>query len=237
MPTYNNSEYINLMRPLPHYVKRDLFDIPFIEIDDIDVTGLNNTKWLINMKNAKATDINANKKIVHSFCYDDVLLRAYNNPIKYLHRVSGYYAVSTFDFSMHDEMDFRHILAATYDNRWIGAFMQSNGKRVIPTVGWVTEQYDYICFAGLRNGGTFMISTLGVNNQECEPGFLRGYYKMRSLFPDSKIICVGDMIRGMDKDILFVPYKDSFGNWEQYPGFWQMRLITADGSSYCGGDV
>ena len=111
------------MRPLPHYVKRDLFDIPYIEIDDIDVTGLNNTKWLINMKNAKATDINASNKIVHSFCYDDVLLRAYNNPIKYLHRVSGYYAVSTFDFSMHDGMDFRHILAATYDNRWIGAFM------------------------------------------------------------------------------------------------------------------
>ena len=125
MPTYNNADYINLMRPLPHYVKRDLFDIPYIEIDDIDITGLNNTKWLINMKNAKATDINANKKIVHSFCYDDVLLRAYNNPIKYLHRVSGYYAVATFDFSMHDDMDFRHILAATYDNRWIGAFMQS----------------------------------------------------------------------------------------------------------------
>ena len=48
---------------------------------------------------------------------------------------------------MHDGMDFRHILAAIYDNRWIGAFLQTNGKRVIATVGWVGKQYDDICFA------------------------------------------------------------------------------------------
>lgn len=237
MPFYNNKDYIRLIRPLPKYVARDIYDIPFIEAQDIDTSGLNNQKWLINMKNAQSKDINAGKKIVHSFCFDDVLYRAYNNPINYLHRVAKYYAVASFDFSMHDEMDFRQILGATYDNRWIGAFLQANGKKVIPTVGWVTKRFDDICFAGLRNGSTFLIASLGVNNNECQSAFLRGYYEMRSRFPDSRIICVGDMISGMDKDVLFVPYKDSFGNWEQYPGFWQMRLISPDGSSYCGGEV
>ena len=225
------------MRPLPDYIHRDIFDIPFIEADDIDISGLNNSQWLINMKNANASDKHADRKIVHSFCYDDVLYRAFNNPVNFLHRVAKYNAVASFDFSMHEGMGFRHILAATYNNRWIGAFLQANGKRVIPTVGWVNEQYDYICFAGLRNGGVFIISSLGVDNEECAPVFLRGYYKMRTLFPDSKIICLGNRINGMDNDILFVPYKESFGNWEQYPGYWQMSLLNTDGTLYFGGAV
>jgi hypothetical protein len=59
---------------------------------------------------------------------------------------------------------------------------------------------------------------------------------MRRRFPDSKIICVGDKISGMDNDVHFVPYSESFGNWDQYPGFWQMRLINADGTTYYGGE-
>jgi hypothetical protein len=236
MPFYKNKDYMKLIRPLPQYVERDDYDIPFIETQHIDITGLNNEKWLISMKNAKATDTNAAKKIVHSFCYDDVLNRAYNNPIKFLHRVAKYHAVASFDFSMHDEMDFRQILGATYDNRWIGAFLQTNGKRVIPTVGWVNKEYDDICFAGLRNGGTFMIATIGVKNIMCSQCFLRGYFEMRQRFPDSRIICVGDKINGMDSDVLFVPYDESFGNWEQYPGFWQTRLFNADGTTYLRGE-
>lgn len=236
MPVYTNKDYIRLMRPLPDFVVRDIYGIPFIEVQEIDLSGLNNDKWLINMKNTKSTDTNAYRKIVHSFCYDDTLFRAYNNPIGFLHRVAPYYAVSSFDFSMHKGMDFKQILSATYDNRWIGAFMQSNGKRVIPTVGWVGAEYDDICFAGLRNGGVFMIATLGANNEECEVDFLRGYHEMRSRFPDAKIICVGDKICGMDSDVLFVSYKESFGNWESYPGFWQLRLVNSDGTAYCGGE-
>lgn len=82
-----------------------------------------------------------------------------------------------------------------------------------------------------------MIATLGVNNKECELAFLRGYLKLRDRFPDSKIICVGNMLGGMDNDVLYVSYKESFGNWEQYPGFWQMKLTNSDGSVYCGGEA
>lgn len=237
MPFYTCKEYIQIMRPLPSYVERDIYDIPFIESQPIDLSALNNEKWLINMKNAKPDDIHADKKIVHSFCYDNVLRRAYNNPVNFLHRVAKYHAVASFDFSMHIGMDFRQILGATYDNRWSGAFLQANGKRALATVGWVNKEYDNICFSGLRNGATFIISTLGVHNKACETAFLRGYREMRSRFPDSQILCVGDMISGMDKDVIFVQYEDSFGNWEQYPGFWQIRLLNADGTIYTGGDM
>ncbi|MBQ2359151.1 MAG: hypothetical protein II395_10465 [Ruminococcus sp.] len=69
MPIYKNKDYIRIMRPLPDYIHRDIFDIPFIEADDIDISGLNNSQWLINMKNANASDKHADRKIVHSFCY------------------------------------------------------------------------------------------------------------------------------------------------------------------------
>ncbi|MBR1831967.1 MAG: DUF4417 domain-containing protein [Ruminiclostridium sp.] len=230
MPTYNNNTYLKIMRPLPEYVQRDIYGIPFIEQQNIDISGLNNTKWLINLKNANASDKYADKKIVHSFCYDDVLLRAYNNPIGYLKKVAPYYAVTSFEFSMHEKMDFRHILGATYDNRWIGAFMQANGKKVIATVGWVTPDTYNICFAGLRNGATFIISTLSVNNSTCMSVFMDGYYNLRDRFPDSKLICVGDRLSGMDSDICYIPYENSFGNWEKYPGFWQPKLFNWDGT-------
>lgn len=235
MPCYNNKDYIKLMRPLPKYVARDVFSIPFVERQDIDFSGLNNEKWLINMKNANTNDINAGKKIVHSFCYDSILYRAFNDPIRFLHRTAKYLAIASFDFSMHEGMDFRQILGATYDNRWIGTFLQVYGKKVIPTVGWVNAQYDDICFAGIRNGSLLMISTLGVNNKICASAFLRGYREMRKRFPDSPILCVGTKITGMDNDVLFISYKESFGNWEKHPRSWQMRLLNADSSIYLGG--
>ena len=74
------------------------------------------------------------------------------------------------------------------------------------------EELDYICFAGLRDGSTFFISTLGVKNDICSKNFIRGYKKMRSLFPNSKIVNVGGKISGMDDDIIFIPYEESFGH-------------------------
>lgn len=136
---------------------------------------------------------------------------------------------------MHDGMDPSNIISATYANRWIGSFMQTHGKNVLPTVGWVKPDTYRICFAGLRNGGTFIISTLGVNNVVSKPDFMSGYYYMREHFPDSKIICLGCKVDEMDSDICYVPYKNSFGNWEKYPGYWQPTLWNWDGTPI-GGD-
>ena len=51
------------MRPLPNYIKRDIYGIPYIEKQNIDIRGLNNTKWLINLKNVRTSDRNADRKI------------------------------------------------------------------------------------------------------------------------------------------------------------------------------
>ena len=230
MPIYDNSTYIKIVRPLPDYVERDIYDIPFIEPEPINISRMNNGLWLINMKNVSKKDKCPNRKIVHSFCYDDRLRSAFNNPINYLGKVAKYYAVSSFDFSMDINMDFKQLLSAVYDNRWSGAFLQTNGKKVVPTVGWLMPDTYDLCFAGLRDGGVFMISTLGTKNPESSPIFIKGYQELRSRFPQTKIICVGDPVDGMDDDVCFVKYKESFGNWDRYQAYWQPKLINWDGT-------
>ena len=230
MPTYPNKIYLEIIRPLPKFVERDIYDIPYIEPQKIDISPINNGLWLINMKNLSKKDKHPEDKIVHSFSFYDTLKREYKNPVKYLGKVSKYRAVSSFDFSMDTKMDFKQILSAVYDNRWSGAFMQAHGKLVLPTVGWLEPDIYNICFAGLRDGGTFLISTLGSNNCFSSSVFINGYHEMRNRFPNTKIICVGDPITGMDNDICFVKYEESFGNWDRYHDYWQPKLINWDGT-------
>ena len=230
MPTYSNTEYLRIIRPLPSYVERDFMDIPVIRPEKFDISDINNGKWLINLKNTKPSDRLAKSKIVHSFCYDDVLRRWYNNPLGYAKKVAPYYAVSSFDFTMDEKMDLAQIFIATYRNRWTGAFLQSHGINVIPTVGWVTPKTYEICFSGLRDGGVFIISTLGVNNIVCRENFLLGYKELRNRFPNTTLICVGDQLSDMDNDVCYVKYEDSFGNWDRYRNYYQLLLVNWDNS-------
>lgn len=228
MPIYNNKDYLRVMRPLPNYVERDAYGVPVIQPQRMDLSAMNNGLWLINMKNMSSKDKLASSKIVHSFCYDNVLDRAYNNPLQYLARAAPYLAVSSFDFSMHPGMDFPQILYATYKNRWSGVFAQTHGKIAFPTVGWVGPDLYDITFSGLRDGGIFLISTLGTNNPLSRGSFLEGYHEMRRRFPNTTIICVGDRIEGMDHDVCFIKYEDSFGSRDLRQDWWQPRFINWD---------
>lgn len=154
--------------------------------------------------------------------------RYYNNIWTYLHNIASYYASCSFDFSMHSEMQKAQIIDATFKNRWSGAYLQSLGRLVIATVGWVDEDTYDICFAGLEDGAIFIISTLGVSNNDCSEGFLKGFFEMRKRFPNSKIICVGKKLKGMPVDVCYIDYKESFGRNNVNSEFWQPRLFNWD---------
>ncbi len=230
MPVYPHEEYLAVLKILPDFVEYDANGIPFIEPDEVDISQINNGLWLINYKNVSSQKKNASRKIVHFFCYDGKIRSILDHPVRLIKKVSGYYAVATPDFTMDPKMKIEPIRMATFNNRWIGAFLQTNGIRVIPTVGWVDDDTYDICFGGLRDGGTFLISSYGVNNPICQDGFFRGYREMRKRYPNTKIICAGDRIDGMDSDVCFVKYEETFGNWDQYQKTWQPSMINWDGS-------
>ena len=147
---YNRKDYINLIRPIPKYWRTDIYGIPFVKRNDIDITYLNNGKFLISVNNVSFKDNNKTNKIVHCFKDDKVLERIYNDPTKFIQKIASYYACSTLDFSMYPNMSVAQIIDATFKNRWSGMWLQINGfKNVIVAVGWVNEDTYDICFAGI----------------------------------------------------------------------------------------
>lgn len=183
MPIYKTQTFTNIMRPEPICWEKDIFDIPFIEKEELPVSLMGSELFLINPANVSKRDIDRKRKIVHSFLFDDLLEKEYNNPMKFIHKISGYYGVTSPDFSMHPGMNKWSIIQAIAKSRWFGRYLQSYGFRVYPTVGWVDDDTYNICFAGLKDGSAFFISSLGVNNEECRPLFLKGLQELRRRFP------------------------------------------------------
>lgn len=191
MPIYNTREFTNIMRPEPIGWGKDIFDIPFIEREELPISLMGGDLFLINPSNVSKGDGDKERKIVHSFLFDNSLEKEYENPMKFIQKISGYYGVTSLDFSMHPKMNKWSIIQAVAKSRWFGRYLQSYGIRVYPTVGWVDEDTYDICFAGLRDGSVFFISTLGVNNEFCRPMFFKGLFELRKRFPNSRQICVG----------------------------------------------
>lgn len=104
--------------------------------------------------------------------------------------------------------------------------MQTQGKLVIPTIGWLKPDTYDLCFSGVRDGGTFLISSLSVNNTISYDDFIHGYYELRLRFPNTQIICLGDRLPGMDDDVCYVLYEESFGNENMRSDIWQPRLFN-----------
>lgn len=227
MPTYSNKKYIDIFRPIPDNWPTDIFGIPFIKKTDIDISNLNNGKWLIGINNICKKDKNMSKKIVHAFKYDSELERFYKKPYFFLERVSGYYATATLDFSMDVKMKPAQIINATFKNRWIGMWLQLHGyEKVAVTVGWVDKDTYDICFAGIEDGTLLIISTLGIIQEGDYALFINGYKEMRRRFPKSRIICIGKKLNDMDEDVCYVPYKDTFGTKDKYCRVWQPHFLN-----------
>lgn len=230
MPTYKNSDFISVMRPLPKDWPAGPYDIPFIKKEDLPISLIGNGLFLSSINNASPKDKGAARKIIHSFSFDPVLKRCYEKPLRFLERTSPYYGLTSPDFSMHFGMKEWQIIDATAKSRWLGAFCQAYGRRVYPTVGWVDEKTYDICFAGLEDGSTFFVSTLGTNNKECDGTFHDGFTEMRRRFPHSRVICLGQRLPWFQNDVCVVPYSDSFGNFDKCYQGWQGKLFNWDSS-------
>ena len=152
--------------------------------------------------------------------------------MKFIQRISGYYGATSLDFSMHPGMNKWSVIQAVAKSRWFGRYLQSFGIKVFPTVGWIDENSYDICFAGLKNGSTFFISTLGVNNEISRPMFFKGFWELRRRFPNSRQICVGQNMAGIPNDVCVIPYEDTFGGKKQLAQRNQMRLFNWDGTIY-----
>ena len=92
-------------------------------------------------------------------------------------------------------------------NRWCGAYWQSQGLTVYPTVSWgLAPAYDF-CFDGIEQNAVVAVGMIGCKRNK--PNFMRGYDAMLERLDPSAIICFGSPFAEMRGNIIPVDYLSS----------------------------
>jgi hypothetical protein len=163
---------------------------------------------LVACSDTRANDNEINKeKGVHFFVDDYRFSGIYDNPERTLERYSQYAFLLTPDFSTYSDMDLWRQLESVAKNRWVGAYWQSKGRIVIPTVSWSTPRSFEFCFDGVEQHATVAVSTLGCKKAKID--FMRGYEVMLEKLRPEAIICFGDPFSEMQGNLLVVDYCES----------------------------
>ena len=163
---------------------------------------------LVACSDTRANDTETNKKKgVHFFVDDYRFSGIYNNPERTLERYSQYAFLLTPDFSTYSDMDLWRQLESVAKNRWVGAYWQSKGRIVVPTVSWSTPRSFEFCFDGVEQHATVAVSTLGCKKAKID--FMRGYEVMLEKLRPEAIICFGDPFSEMQGNLLVVDYRES----------------------------
>lgn len=108
------------------------YQIPLIRKQDIDLDTIN----LIGYSDTKRDDKENAYKTVHFFTYDWFFDKVYENAADLAEKLRQYYALLSPDFSMFTDMPKALQIYSVFKNRWCGAYWQSLGLRVIPTISW-----------------------------------------------------------------------------------------------------
>ncbi len=170
--------------------------LPF---DEIKLMACSETRSNDNEENKK--------KGVHFFVDDYRFSGIYNHPERSLEKYSQYAFLLTPDFSTYSDMDLWRQLESVAKNRWVGAYWQSKGRLVIPTVSWSDARSYEFCFDGVEDGSVVAVGMIGCKRSKLH--FLRGYYAMIEKVNPSQIICFGTPFPEMQGDLVVVDYRDS----------------------------
>ncbi len=193
------------------------WQIPIISKPDIDLS-VNEDLRLIGFDKVKTGKDEHYNRIVHFFLYDYKFEDIWVKPEKYIDILKQYRAVLTPDYSMYSDMNPAIQLYNTFRNRWVGAYLQEKGIKVIPTVSWGLENTFDFCFNGIDKGSAVAVSTYMVsehgNHQDQKEFFMKGYNEMLRRIEPELIICYNTPFPEMTGNILFVDY--DLSSWRHY---------------------
>lgn len=191
--------YTNNVDFIPEYVEGP-FDIPLIKPEPyVDVD-----QWLpFNM--AGTTQYKRERRGVHFFVHDYYFENVWTRREKYGPMFKQYGAVLTPDFSPFTDWPIMVQRWNHYRKHLLGAWMQSIGCRVYPTVTWTDEKSYEWCFDGEPYRSTVAISSVGMmKNKNDIKLFLKGYDKMMEVLEPETIILYGKVPDGLEGNIVHV---------------------------------
>lgn len=180
-----------------HFKGDGTFELPKIRKEDINLEKIEFVGY--DKLNGSSTD-----QIVHFFLDDYKYEVIWNDPLPRVERLKSHKAVLSPNFSIYSEMPIPIKIYNTFRSRWCGAFLQSNGVKVIPTLAWGGPETFWFCFDGVEQKSIVAVSTLGVRSEK--DLFMQGYNEMLRRIHPEKIICYGKPFDEMKGDIIEVDY-------------------------------
>ena len=146
----------------------DLVDYDRLEKDFWQMPVIKNNGYipedLIGFNYAKTSE---DKNVgIHFYVDDYQFERTWNAPEKYVEVLMEYDCILSPDFSLYMDMPMPMKIWNIYRSRFIGAYYQSKGLRVIPTISWAEKETFAFCFKGIPKGSIVSISTIGVKKDE-----------------------------------------------------------------------
>lgn len=156
-----------------------------VELDEpIDMIGFNFAKRYPNPEDVG----------VHFFLKDYMFGRVWDMCDRYTEMLSRFRFVCTPDFSMYTDYPMALQICNHYKKHWIGAYWQSKGLVVVPTICWSDERSLEWCFDGEPVGSTVAVSSVGTQlNRRCKELFLLGFAMMLDRLEPTTILFHGDM--------------------------------------------
>lgn len=143
---------------------------------------------------------NKTKYGVHFFLDDYQFDRVWNQPDKYLPLLKKFKYILSPDYSMYTDYPKAMQLWKHYQKHWVGAYLEQQGIKVIPTIGWSDhESYEW-CFDGEPKNSIVAISSIGTQKyEESKQLFIDGFNEMLERLNPTEILFWGNIPDGIDK--------------------------------------
>ena len=152
---------------------------------------------------------------MHFFIDDYRFELAWSHPDQAYQRISKSWLALTPDFSLYTDYPVVAQIWNTYRNRWCGAFWQSRGTVVIPSISWSDAASFNFCFDGIKHTSPVAISTQGIKwDEQTIKNFEFGYDAMIERINPRFVVCYGKL-----SDELKARHPDT--TIKCYPTYWE----------------
>ena len=145
------------------------------------------------------SDTNPEGKAVHFFLDDYQFERVWNNPDKYIDKLSRYVCVASPDFSPYGDMPLCLQIYNHYRKHWIGRYFQEHGITVVPTIRCSTDPRSMGWYLdGEPRKSIVLISSMwATTSEEMKEAFIEEYERMYKTLKPCKIFIYGKEIEGL----------------------------------------
>lgn len=160
------------------------------------------------------SDKNPQGKGVHFFIDDYQFVRIWNDPLKYIDKLSQYEAVMAPDFSPYGDMPLATQIFNHYRKHWIARLWQENGIKVIPVIRASTDERSLSWYLdGEPTNSVICISNMWTSSANVKDIFKKEFEKMKEKLKPEHIIVYGHEMAELEN----VEYIKSFAEsrWNQ----------------------